>query len=241
MAATNTYCANGHAVPAGERTCPVCGAPAVSKGAARRNAALAGLVALGLIGGGAFGIHHLVTRNNAPPETAEVVAVQPVEPTGEQDAGNQGAEQAPPDQGADAAPPAQAAPPAAPDTQLVDSAMVRDETGLLSGNQAQLATALNQVADQTPYRLFVVYVNSFDGMDSVQWANRAATQAGLGHNDLLLAVAVGDQEYGLSFDNNIQLNNNQLNQIQSAIETELGRAARGQADWSMASSPPRNR
>lgn len=216
-------CANGHLVPPGDKVCPVCGAPAVNRRTAIRNTAIAGVLALSLIGGGIAGVHHLVTRNNEP-TGSDVVAEQPVD-------NNQGGNQ---EQDNGAAAPEQNAP-ANPEVALVDPAMVRDETGVLAAHSAALNTALNNVATQTPYRLFVVYVNSFGGTNHNAWANQAAADANLGVNDLLLAVAL-DGQYALSYDNSTDLTDAQLNAIDNAAKAALDTADRAgaNADWSLA-------
>ncbi|MFI2103053.1 TPM domain-containing protein [Isoptericola sp. NPDC019693] len=106
-----------------------------------------------------------------------------------------------------------------PLTQL--DSEITDQSGVLDGDEAQVQAALDQLADETPYQLFVVYVDSFDGTDGRDWANRTATDAGLGVNDLLLAVATQDRAYGLSVDTNNGLSNAQLDQVEEVTEDHL--------------------
>ncbi|WP_407344590.1 TPM domain-containing protein [Pengzhenrongella phosphoraccumulans] len=87
--------------------------------------------------------------------------------------------------------PAAADPPDAVSSQLTDSA------GVLTATEASDVTAAQSDLEATAsLRLYVVYVDSFDGTDPVSWATKTATATGLGANDLLLAVAVTDREYG---------------------------------------------
>lgn len=106
-----------------------------------------------------------------------------------------------------------------PLTQL--DSEITDQSGVLDGDEEQVQTALDQLADETPYQLFVVYVDSFDGKDGPSWANDTATNAGLGVNDLLLAVATQDRAYGVSVDNNAGVTDAQLDQVEEAAEDHL--------------------
>ncbi|MEL7976598.1 TPM domain-containing protein [Isoptericola sp. F-RaC21] len=98
---------------------------------------------------------------------------------------------------------------------------ITDPSGVLDGDEAQVQASLDALADETPYQLFVVYVDSFDGRDGPSWANDTATSAGLGVNDLLLAVATQDRAYGLSVDNNAGVTDAQLDQIEEVVEDHL--------------------
>ncbi|SKC39074.1 TLP18.3, Psb32 and MOLO-1 founding protein of phosphatase [Krasilnikoviella flava] len=98
---------------------------------------------------------------------------------------------------------------------------ITDQSGVLDGDEAQVQASLDELAEQTPYQLFVVYVDSFDGTDGRDWANRTATDAGLGVNDLLLAVATEDRAYGLSVDTNNGLSDAQLDQVEETVEDHL--------------------
>jgi hypothetical protein len=116
------------------------------------------------------------------------------------------------------------------DGAVTDQADVLDDT-------AEVQAALNRLADQTPYQLFVVYVDTFDGLDGETWANATANNARLGESDILLAVAVEDSLYGLSVDTNIDLSDAQLNTVEDATEDALraaSQAPEGQADWGAA-------
>lgn len=93
-----------------------------------------------------------------------------------------------------AAPAAVAEPPERLDEQVTDTA------GVLTQDRAQVDAALQQLQDETPLQLFVVFVDSFDGTDSDDWAEETASLSGLGSNDVLLAVAVQDRAFSLSDD-----------------------------------------
>ena len=106
-----------------------------------------------------------------------------------------------------------------PLTQL--DSEITDSSGVLGDDEAQVQGALDQLADETPYQLFVVYVDSFDGRDGPSWANDTANNAALGVNDLLLAVATEDRSYGLSVDTNNGLSDAQLDQVEEVAEDHL--------------------
>jgi hypothetical protein len=89
--------------------------------------------------------------------------------------------------------PALADDPVALDGQISDQADV-----LSSGEESQVQDALDQLQSDDGTQLFVVYVDSFEGMDTGQWLQTTGDLSGLGGNDALLAVAVDDNAYGFT-------------------------------------------
>lgn len=78
---------------------------------------------------------------------------------------------------------------------------VTDSAGVLGqGDVSAVEEAIGRLSDETPIDLFVVYVDSFDGMAAEDWVNEAATLSDLGVNDVLLGVAVEDRIYDISVD-----------------------------------------
>ncbi|WP_347059116.1 TPM domain-containing protein [Blastococcus sp. HT6-30] len=73
---------------------------------------------------------------------------------------------------------------------------VVDEVGALDGSTAQVQDAIDDLRSATGTDLYVVFVSSFDGADSSEWAQATAELSQLSEEDALLAVAVGDQQYG---------------------------------------------
>ena len=63
--------------------------------------------------------------------------------------------------------------------------------------EAQVEQAIDDLQKNTGINEYVVYVNSFDGMNGKQWVAQTAEQSGLGANDVLLAVAIGERHYGV--------------------------------------------
>ncbi|MFJ4651742.1 TPM domain-containing protein [Nocardia sp. NPDC088792] len=76
---------------------------------------------------------------------------------------------------------------------------VTDTAGALSGGQtAQLQAAIDALYGKHHERLWVVYVRSFDGMDSHAWGEQTARASGFGDRDVLLSVAVDDRAYAFT-------------------------------------------
>jgi uncharacterized membrane protein YgcG len=80
---------------------------------------------------------------------------------------------------------------------------ITDEVGALDGQEQEVRQALNDLHAETGIRLYVVYVDSFDGVDRAQWTRSTAQQSGLGDKDVLLAVAVEDRRYGVHYGDQI--------------------------------------
>jgi hypothetical protein len=82
----------------------------------------------------------------------------------------------------------------------VDAA-VEDRAGVLApGDTGRITEAAARLRAADGLQLFVVYVDSFDGADPVEWTDDAARLSQLGVEDVLLAVAVRDRAYGTSVD-----------------------------------------
>lgn len=106
--------------------------------------------------------------------------------------------------------------PASPPITLTDA--VTDGAGVLTDAEREdVLDAVDRLAGETDLRMFVVYIESFDGTDPVDWANASANQSGLRTDDLLLAIATADGEFGLSADSNVTLTDGQLRQVDSAV------------------------
>ncbi|WP_169736296.1 TPM domain-containing protein, partial [Promicromonospora kroppenstedtii] len=106
--------------------------------------------------------------------------------------------------------------PASPPITLTDA--VTDGAGVLTDAEREdVLEAVDRLAGETDLRMFVVYIESFDGTDPVDWANASANQSGLRTDDLLLAIATTDAEFGLSADSNVTLTDDQLQQVDRAV------------------------
>ncbi|MEV0892124.1 TPM domain-containing protein [Promicromonospora sp. NPDC050262] len=110
--------------------------------------------------------------------------------------------------------------PASPPITLTDP--VTDGAGALTDAERQdVLAAVERLAAESDLRMFVVYIESFDGTDPVDWANASANQSGLGADDLLLAIATVDHEFGLSADTNVVLTDGQLGRIDDAVASAV--------------------
>ncbi|WP_332522633.1 TPM domain-containing protein [Mycolicibacterium mengxianglii] len=73
---------------------------------------------------------------------------------------------------------------------------ITDNAGVLSRAEvSQVQSALDSLYDDKRVKLWVVFVDSFDGANGVTWAQNTMRLSGFGDDDALLAVAVTDREY----------------------------------------------
>lgn len=140
---------------------------------------------------------------------------------------------------------ATAAPVAAEPPQNLPGAVTDLAGALTPGEEQQVEDALDDLAAATPYQLFVVYVDTFDGMSNRAWTDGTADLSGLGRDDILLAVAVEDRRYQVSVDQDIALSDAALSTVeQNAIEPALGdddwagAAIAAAAGYERAANPP---
>lgn len=110
--------------------------------------------------------------------------------------------------------------PASPPITLTDP--VTDGAGVLTDAERQdVRDAVDRLADESDLRMFVVYIESFDGTAPVDWANASANQSGFGTDDLLLAVATADRQFGLSADSNVTLTDAQLDRVDDVVSAAV--------------------
>ncbi|GIG24036.1 TPM domain-containing protein [Cellulomonas denverensis] len=116
-----------------------------------------------------------------------------------------------------------AAPAALPMTDPVAlSSEITDTSGVLSGSQtSQVQSALDQLAEDTDYQLYVVYVPDFGGSTPADWADQAASLTGLGSQDLVLAVATDARVYTLAPLNVPGLSSGDLDSVAVDVEDQL--------------------
>ncbi len=99
---------------------------------------------------------------------------------------------------------------------------VTDRAGVLVGNESAVEAAVAELQAEEQLQLFVVYVDSFDGLDPDEWATRTAELSGLGGNDVLFAVAVEDRRYTYNPPADFRLSDQEIEQlIASDVEPEL--------------------
>ena len=97
---------------------------------------------------------------------------------------------------------------------VVDPADVLDDVSTVQD-------AVDEVRTETPYRLTVVYVDTFDGLSPDTWVQRTAEASGLGSSDAVLAVAVEDREYTLAPRSLGSVSSSQLDGVAADVESEL--------------------
>ncbi|WP_051405975.1 TPM domain-containing protein [Gordonia alkanivorans] len=85
---------------------------------------------------------------------------------------------------------AAAEPPTRLPTYVVDSAEV-----ITPEQRSELENALDDLYNEHDIQMWIVYVRSFDGLTSEQWADQTAIASELGDHDALLAVATEDRAY----------------------------------------------
>lgn len=103
---------------------------------------------------------------------------------------------------------------AAPPLSL-DPGLVTDDADVLGSDTGAMDDALERLESEHGVQLFVVFVRSFDGMDSGDWADETASINGLGVKDVLIAIAVGDGQYAWSVDGDFPLTDSQLASVAS--------------------------
>ena len=118
----------------------------------------------------------------------------------------------------------------------VDDAIVDDADALTDDELARVADAADDLDEHTSLRLYVVFLETFDGADPADWADQTATKSGLAPEDLLLAVATEDRVHGLSVDINGPLTDEQRERIAVASDDAVadGRWAQAAIDTARA-------
>ncbi|MGW2204032.1 TPM domain-containing protein [Streptomyces sp. NPDC001774] len=104
---------------------------------------------------------------------------------------------------------------------------ITDTVDALGDRRGAVVQALDRLYDDRRVQLFVVYVRDFSGRPAQSWADATAERNGLGVDDLLLAVATHDRQYGYSADPGSRFTQAQLDDVaRTAIEPPLR-----QNDW----------
>jgi hypothetical protein len=90
---------------------------------------------------------------------------------------------------------------------------VVDRVGALSGDEARVDDALEELRAEDGTQLFVVFVSSFDGASGKAWAQSTAELSQLGTSDALIAVAVMDGAYGFYVPQDHPLSDAELDEL----------------------------
>src|SRR4051794_26388194 len=118
-----------------------------------------------------------------------------------------------------------ASPPLSVTGQVTDEADV-----LSSAEESQVQSALDDLQAEDGTQLYVVYVDSFDGVQPEDWASQSFEASALGNNDVLFAVATEDRRDGYHVGPNTDVTSADLADLVSGdVEPELA-----QQDWATA-------
>ncbi|MFJ8851543.1 TPM domain-containing protein [Streptomyces sp. NPDC102437] len=99
---------------------------------------------------------------------------------------------------------------------------ITDKVGALGDRRDQVRAALDRLYADRRVQLFVVYVRDFSGRSAQSWADATADRNGLGRDDVLLAVATHDRQYGYTVEQGSRLTDAQLQDMAgTAIEPAL--------------------
>ena len=104
---------------------------------------------------------------------------------------------------------------------------ITDQVDALGGRRGEVQAALDTLRREDNVQLWVVYVDSFEGINAQDWADQTARLSDLGLNDMLLAVAIGDRAYAYSVDQEFPLSNSQL----AGVATTAIEPALAEDDW----------
>jgi uncharacterized membrane protein YgcG len=89
---------------------------------------------------------------------------------------------------------------------------VADEAAVI-GNEAPVEDAIDELQAEDGTQLYVVFVDSFEGMGAGEWMQSTGDLSGLGGDDALLAVAVQDEDYGFTLPVGSELSVDEANSL----------------------------
>ena len=99
---------------------------------------------------------------------------------------------------------------------------VTDEADVLVGNTGAVEDAVEELQADEGIQLWVVYVDTFDGIAPTEWAAETFELSGFGDNDVLFAVAVEDRAYRFLPSDGFPLSDAEIEDvIASDVEPEL--------------------
>lgn len=126
--------------------------------------------------------------------------------------------------------------PAVADDPIRMASRVVDVTSdqVAAGREDDLLEAADEVVAATDFDLWTVYVDSFDGMRPVDWANETAVASDADSDVLLLAVAVDDADIGLSVAEDAPITDAQVSDLEAAVRGEVARGRWVEASFAAA-------
>ena len=111
--------------------------------------------------------------------------------------------------------------PASAEAPPTVSGEITDHSGVLGNDTATVQAALDRLAKDTPYQLYVVFVPDFSGTDPLTWTDQLAKQSGLGANDFVLAVATTARRYELAPSSAGSITSAEVQSVASRVEDQL--------------------
>lgn len=103
---------------------------------------------------------------------------------------------------------------------------IYDPAGALGGDLEDAEEAIEELESDTGLQLFVVFVDSFDGVDGQAWAEQTYALSGMGGDDVLIAVAVEERRYGF------QAHSSYVSEAQmQRVESNYLTPALSESDW----------
>lgn len=101
----------------------------------------------------------------------------------------------------------------------LDGQTIVDETGLLGGSLSSVEQEVRNASANGPDNVYVMIIDSFEGRDSVTFANEVAQMSGVAFNSIVTVVATDDEgRYGVAVGSDVE---NSDSTIQSAVEDTL--------------------
>lgn len=88
-----------------------------------------------------------------------------------------------------------------------------DTTGDYAGDDAEVTAHLEEENASSPADVYVVVVDSYDGIERGDWSVQAAEASGLGQDDLLITIAMDDQQWGYAYPDGYPLSEAEVNQL----------------------------
>src|ERR1700712_4092969 len=73
---------------------------------------------------------------------------------------------------------------------------ITDQNNSLAGHTAEVQNAMSKLYSEDKLQLWVVYVDSFDGVKGPTWTQESFDKSGFGTDTVLLAVATVEGSYG---------------------------------------------
>jgi hypothetical protein len=99
---------------------------------------------------------------------------------------------------------------------------VTDEAGVLVGDTGAVEDAVEQLQADEGIQLWVVYVDTFDGIDPADWSAETYELSGFGDGDVLFTVAVEDRTYEYRVPDDLPLSDAEVQDLMASdVEPEL--------------------